>query len=96
MRDLDELAQALIARCAAEGQAATDVPDRHYAEALRAELRRLARDLDMHVRTLHSEGRVVVVRTDAMPWDPTDAEAAEQIADYIAGRSDEDHPDDRV
>lgn len=91
MRDLDELAQALVARCAAEGQAATEVPDRHYAEALRAELRRLARDLDMHVRTLHDEGRVLVVRTDAMPWDPTDAEVAERFERLIGG---DDAPDE--
>lgn len=92
MDGLDELAQALIARCAAEGQSATDVPDRHYAEALRAELRRLARDLDMHVRTLHDEGRVLVVRTDAMPWDPTDAEVAERFGRLLSGEDEPDRP----
>lgn len=90
MDDLDELAQALIARCAAEGQAATDVSDRHYAEALRAELRRLARDLDMHVRTLHDEGRVVVVRTEAMPWDPTDADVARRFRQLVEDGEDEE------
>lgn len=84
-QDLDELAQSMFARCAAEGQAAVDIADRHEAEALRAELRRLAREFDLHVRTVAVDGRVVMTRGDDMPWDGTDAEAAETFCRLLDG-----------
>lgn len=80
MDHLDELAESMFARCASEGQAAAPVASRHEAEALRAELRRLAREFGLHVRTLHRDDRVVLVRGDDMPWDDTGAGAAEAFA----------------
>lgn len=80
---LDELVQSMIARCAAQGQATVDIDDRHEAEALRAELRSLARALEMRVRTMYRDGRLTVIRLDDQPWDPTDAEAAEEFARLI-------------
>lgn len=80
MDHIDEQAQTMFARCAAEGQAATQVASRHEAEALRAELRRLGREFDLHVRTIHRDDRVIVIRGDGMPWDDTDAHAAEAFS----------------
>lgn len=80
---IDDRAQSMIARCAAAGQATVDIDDRHEAEALRAELRRLARTLEMHVRTIYQDGRLTVLRLDDQPWDPSQAEAAETVAQAI-------------
>lgn len=43
MDGIDELAQSMLARCASHGHSVAEVADRHAQEALRAELRRLAR-----------------------------------------------------
>lgn len=82
---IDEQAQAMFARCASEGQAAAHIANRHEAEALRAELRRLGREFDLHIRTIHHDERVILIRGDKMPWDGTDAQAAESFSHLLDG-----------
>lgn len=83
MDHLDELAESMFARCASEGQAAAPVASRHEAETLRAELRRLAREFGLHVRTLHRDDRVTLVRVDEMPWDHTGQDAAQIMGELL-------------
>jgi hypothetical protein len=82
---LDDLDESMFARCASEGQAAASVASRHEAEALRAELRRLAREFGLHVGTLHRDDRVILVRGDDMPWDDTDAQVTETFPRLVDG-----------
>lgn len=63
---IDETSQAMLARCASNGYSVVEVENRHIQEALRAELRRLARmaPADSHRR---KADRVLVVRIDEQP-----------------------------
>lgn len=80
---IDALAQELLARTTAQGHAVVDIENRHEAEALRAEVRRLARSFRLRIVTLYQGGRVVVGRRDDMPWDPDPAEAAQRFAEAV-------------
>lgn len=85
--DIEETASAMFSRCMADGHAVASVPDRHMADALRAELRRLGRRFSARIATVHDDdaGSVLVARRDSMPWDPSEAQVAEAVARYILG-----------
>lgn len=67
--DAPGLAAELLAACIEDGQAARRVPIDAEAEQVRAELRRLARQDGLRVRTARMGDTVVVARTDAALWD---------------------------
>lgn len=75
MRDIESVAEAMFSRAVASGFAVVDGwDDRHEAEALRAELRRLGRRFGTRIATTYQNesGRVAMVRRDEMPWDEHD------------------------
>jgi hypothetical protein len=84
MDGIDELAQSMLARCASHGHSVAEVADRHAQEALRAELRRLARRWQLRIRTVARHDRVGVTRIDEQPWDDDERAAIERVNDTLA------------
>ena len=82
MDGIDELAQSMLARCASHGHSVAEVADRHAQDALRAELRRLARQWRLRIRTVARGDRVGVMRIDEQPWDDERA-AIERVDDAL-------------
>ena len=83
MDSIDELAQSMLARCASHGYSVAEVADRHAQEALRAELRRLARPGRLRIRTVARDDRVGVTRIDEQPWDDDERAAIERVNDAL-------------
>ena len=83
MDDIDALAQSMLARCASHGHCVAEVTDRHAQEALRAELRRLARQWRLRIRTVARDDRVGVTRIDEHPWDDDERAAIERVNDTL-------------
>ena len=83
MDGIDELAQSMLARCASHGHSVAEVTDRHAQEALRAELRRLARQWRLRIRTVARGDRVGVTRIDEQPWDDDEHAAIERVNDAL-------------
>jgi hypothetical protein len=79
MDAVDELAQSMIARCAVHGYSVAEVDDRHVQEALRSQLRRLARRWQLRIRTVARRDRVMVARVNHQPWDDDEREAVRKI-----------------
>jgi hypothetical protein len=61
------------------------VADRHAQEALRAELRRLARQWQLRIRTVARDDRVGVTRIDEHPWDDDERAAIQRVNDALGG-----------
>jgi hypothetical protein len=85
MDGIDELAASMLARCASHGHSVVEVDDRHAQEALRSELRRLARQWRLRIRTIARDGRVAVARIDQQPWDDDDRAAIQRVDDALGG-----------
>lgn len=83
MESIDETAQAMLARCASNGYSVVEVDDRHVQEALRAELRRLAREWRLRVRTVAKPDRVLVARIDEQPWDDDEETAVRKLDETL-------------
>lgn len=66
--DAGSHARQLFDMCVTEGQAARRIESDADAEAVRAELRRLARAAGVSIRTARLADTVVVARTDARLW----------------------------
>jgi len=89
MDGIDELAQSMLARCASHGPSVAEVADRHAQEALRAELRRLARQWQLRIRTVARDDRVGVMRIDEQPWDDDERAAIQRVNDALGDTFDE-------
>ena len=93
MHAIDALAHDVLARLSTEWVVCVPTPDRHAREALRDEVRRLAREWGVEVRTgvyldvnvgRDSEPLLVVVcRTDELPWDLPHDEAMRRLVDSL-------------
>ena len=83
MDGIDELAQSMLARCASHGHSVAEVADRHAQDALRAELRRLARRWQLRIRTVARDDRVGVARIDEQPWDDDERAAIQRVNDAL-------------
>lgn len=89
MDGIDELAQSMLARCASHGHSVAEVADHHAQEALRAELRRLAREWQLRIRTVARDDRVAVARIDEQPWDDDERAAIARVNDALGDTFDE-------
>ena len=89
MDGLDELARSMLARCASHGHSVVELGDRHAQEALRAELRRLARHWRMRVRTVAHSDRVAVARIDEQPWDDDERTAIQRVNETLNHTADQ-------
>lgn len=98
MDGMDELAHSMLARCASHGHSVVELDDRHAQEALRAELRRLARQWRLRIRTVAKGNRVGVARIDEQPWDDDERAAVARVSDAFSQAADEpdalEPPDD--
>lgn len=98
MDGIDELARSMLARCASHGHSVVELDDRHAQEALRAELRRLARQWRMRVRTVAQGDRVAVARLDEQPWDDDERAAIQRVNETLSRTADQQEagppPDD--
>ena len=83
MDGIDELAQSMLARCASHGHSVAEIADRNAQEALRAELRRLARQWQERIRTVARDDRVGVARIDEQPWDDDERAAIQRVNDAL-------------
>ena len=83
MDGINELAQSMLARCASHGHSVAEVTDRHAQDALRAELRRLARQWQLRIRTVARDNRVGVARIDEQPWDDDERAAIQRVNDAL-------------
>ena len=73
MVDVQLEAAAMMAECVSVGQSARRVTSAAVVEPLRAALRSLARERQLHVRTAVMDDVVVIVRTDADIWNDDSA-----------------------
>ena len=89
MDGIDELAQSMLASCASHGYSVVELDDRHAQEALRAELRRLARQWRLRIRTVAKGDRVAVARIDEQPWDDDQRAAIARVSDAFSQAADE-------
>ena len=89
MDGIDELAQSMLARCASHGYSVVELHDRHAQDALRAELRRLARQWRLRIRTVANGDRVGVARIDEQPWDDDERTAIAGVSDAFSQAADE-------
>ena len=64
-----EIARAMVDETRRDGQSARRVPDEREADAVRDELRRIGREVDVRLRTARMDDLVVVARLDAAVWD---------------------------
>jgi hypothetical protein len=66
--DTAALAAEMFAACLAEGQAARRVPSDDDVATVRADLRNLAKDAGVRIRTARMDSTVVIARLDAAIW----------------------------
>ena len=71
------------------GHSIVELDDRHAQQALRAELRRLARHWRMRVRTVAQGDRVAVARVDEQPWDDDERAAIQRVNETLRRTADQ-------
>ena len=78
----------MLARCASHGFSIVDIDERHEQEALRSELRRLARQWRVRIRTVARAGRVGgVVRLDEQPRNDDERTVIGRVNDALGETS---------